>query len=193
MRYPVGTQTFSEIREKGKEGTLHKLTPVQKEMTYFIKKTPIGSLRIEITDKKLTGCHWLQEDEAAKESLYQDSEDSEEKLEIEKQLDAYFQGTLTSFSLPISLTGTEFEKSVWHELLRIGYGETVSYKDIAKRIGKPGAVRAVGMACKRNPIGIIVPCHRVVASGGKPGGYNGGIEKKLFLLQLEMSHRLLLN
>jgi methylated-DNA-[protein]-cysteine S-methyltransferase len=104
------------------------------------------------------------------------------------QLRAYFGGHLTRFELPLRLEGTEFQRRVWGALLEIPYGETASYGEIAGRIGSPGAARAVGLANGRNPVGIIVPCHRVIGSDGSLTSYGGGLDRKLTLLQLERDH-----
>jgi methylated-DNA-[protein]-cysteine S-methyltransferase len=101
------------------------------------------------------------------------------------QLDAYFAGELTDFDLELDLRGTEFQQRVWKALLTIPYGETRSYGEIAEQIGAPGAARAVGLANGRNPIAIVVPCHRVIGSGGSLTGYGGGLERKQTLLELE--------
>lgn len=101
------------------------------------------------------------------------------------QLREYFEGKRTDFDLPLSLAGTDFQRSVWKALQEIPWGETRSYKDIAVQIGKPKATRAVGMANNRNPIPIIVPCHRVVGSDGSLTGYGGGLPVKQHLLELE--------
>lgn len=104
------------------------------------------------------------------------------------QLDEYFQGKRTTFSLPFKLTGTPFQLAVWKELQNIPYGKTTSYKEIAQKINKPKACRAVGMANNRNPLPIIIPCHRVIGSNGKLIGYAGGLKLKNYLLELEKSH-----
>lgn len=106
---------------------------------------------------------------------------------IKKWLDDYFKGTKKPFpwKLVKLTTGTEFEKKVWKELWKIPYGKTVSYKDIARKVGSPKAVRAVGQANKKNPFPIIIPCHRVIASDGSLGGYAYGVEMKIKLLRLE--------
>ena len=109
--------------------------------------------------------------------------------EAARQLDEYFAGKRMSFYLPLSLDGTEFQVSVWNALLTIGYGETRSYKDIAEQVGKPRAVRAVGSANHRNPVAIIVPCHRVIGHDGSLTGYGGGLHVKQFLLDLEKRGR----
>lgn len=105
--------------------------------------------------------------------------------ETVRQLDAYFAGKLRDFDLPLGPQGTEFQERVWNELCGIGYGTTISYGELAKRIGNPAASRAVGLANGRNPIPIIIPCHRVIGSSGKLTGYGGGLEIKERLLAHE--------
>jgi methylated-DNA-[protein]-cysteine S-methyltransferase len=104
-----------------------------------------------------------------------------------EQLEAYFAGERTEFDLDLDLVGTNFQRRVWAALLTIPYGETRSYGEIARQIGAPTAYRAVGLANGHNPIGIIVPCHRVIGSNGSLTGYGGGIDKKRALLALEKS------
>ena len=104
---------------------------------------------------------------------------------VVEQLQAYFAGELTTFELSLRPHGTAFQRRVWQALLEIPYGETRSYGQIAKRLGQPGAARAVGLANGRNPIGIIIPCHRVIGANGALTGYGGGIARKRALLQLE--------
>lgn len=103
------------------------------------------------------------------------------------QLEAYFAGELTEFELQLDMVGTAFQRKVWEALLTIPYGETRSYGEIARQIGSPSAFRAVGLANGHNPIGIIVPCHRVIGSNGSLTGYGGGIDKKRALLEMEKS------
>ena len=103
------------------------------------------------------------------------------------QIHEYLEGKRRRFELPLDLRGTAFQREVWEELLRIPYGETRSYAEVARAIGRPSAVRAVGTANGANPIPLIVPCHRVVATGGKLGGYGGGLPLKARLLALEGS------
>ena len=107
--------------------------------------------------------------------------------EAHQQLSEYLKGERKSFDLPLRMKGTDFQQRVWNALLDIPYGETRSYKQIAEAIGNPKAVRAVGMANNRNPLLIVVPCHRVIGVNGKLVGYGAGIEKKEFLLRLEKS------
>ena len=103
------------------------------------------------------------------------------------QLNEYFEGKRKNFDLPLKFDGTEFQNRVWQELLKIPFGNTISYKELAERIGNAKACRAVGMANNKNPIPIIIPCHRVVGSNGNLTGYAGGLDVKKFLLDLEQT------
>lgn len=107
--------------------------------------------------------------------------------DIVEQLEAYFDGALTGFDVDLELNGTEFQRRVWDALRTIPYGETRSYGEIAAQIGSPGASRAVGLANGRNPISIVIPCHRVIGSTGSLTGYGGGLDRKRALLALESS------
>jgi methylated-DNA-[protein]-cysteine S-methyltransferase len=104
------------------------------------------------------------------------------------QLDEYLKGRRREFDIPLLLMGTDFQRSVWNALLQVPYGATASYLQIARAIGKEKAVRAVGNACRANPIGIIVPCHRIIGSDGSLVGYYGGLSLKRRLLNLERGH-----
>lgn len=106
-------------------------------------------------------------------------------LQLEQELSEYFSKKRQTFTLPLSPSGTEFQKSVWNTLLKIPYGETVSYAEEAKMLENPKAVRAVANANGKNPIAILIPCHRVISSNGSIGGYTGGVWRKEFLLSLE--------
>jgi methylated-DNA-[protein]-cysteine S-methyltransferase len=101
------------------------------------------------------------------------------------QLDAYFAGDLRAFDVPLAVAGTPFQRAVWEALLAVPYGETISYGDLARRVGRPGAARAVGLANGRNPVSIIVPCHRVIGASGSLTGYGGGLDRKQALLRFE--------
>lgn len=111
--------------------------------------------------------------------------------ETHRQLKLYLEGTLKEFDIPISFKGTEFQIKVWNALRDIPYGETRSYKDISENIGSPKAYRAVGMTNNKNPISIIVPCHRVIGASGNLVGYGGGLDKKKILLDMEKSNLIL--
>jgi len=116
-------------------------------------------------------------------------EDAAFFVEVIRQLNAYFAGELKEFEIPLLMLGTEFQKRVWKALLTIPYGETMSYGELAKKIGEPKAVRAVGAANGQNPLPIIVPCHRVIGSDGSLTGFGGGLENKKKLLELEKGQR----
>jgi methylated-DNA-[protein]-cysteine S-methyltransferase len=112
-------------------------------------------------------------------------EDAGRTAEVRRQLDEYFAGQREEFDLPLAPRGTPFELSVWEELRRIPFGETRSYADIARALGKPAATRAVGRANGANPLPIVVPCHRVIGSNGSLTGFGGGLDNKVRLLELE--------
>ena len=113
------------------------------------------------------------------------SHDPEVFADVRDQLDQYFAGERHEFDVQLDLLGNSFELSVWEALLEVHYGETASYKEVARRIGAPTAARAVGLANGRNPVAVIVPCHRVIGADGSLTGYGGGLERKRFLLELE--------
>jgi methylated-DNA-[protein]-cysteine S-methyltransferase len=149
--------------------------------------SPIGKLRLTGTGAALTGVFMETERHASAQS--RDAiRDAAPLCEARQQLDEYFGGERREFSLVLDADGTEFQRSVWRALRGIPYGATASYGDIAKRIRNPKAVRAVGLANGRNPISIIIPCHRVIGADGSLTGYGGGIERKRFLLALEKLH-----
>ena len=145
---------------------------------FAVYNTKIGKLKIEYENDVLTGIAYTENE---KEQGIR-SELSDKTV---LQLEEYFDGRRKEFEIPLKLIGTEFQKKVWNELLKIPYGATVSYKDIAIKIGNPKACRAVGMANHNNPILIIVPCHRVINENNKLGGYALGLDLKRKLLELE--------
>jgi methylated-DNA-[protein]-cysteine S-methyltransferase len=112
-------------------------------------------------------------------------EDAERTAEVRRQLEEYFAGRRQTFDLPLAPEGTSFEKTVWEELRRIPFGETRSYAEVARAIGRPGAARAVGRANGANPIPVVVPCHRVIGADGSLTGFGGGLDAKARLLELE--------
>lgn len=148
--------------------------------------SPVGQLTLVAGDKGLKAILWENDDprRVPLGPLVEDA-DNAVLVETERQLGAYFAGTLTAFTVPLDFAGTDFQKSVWAALLAIPFGETRSYAEIARQIGRPSAVRAVGAANGRNPISIIAPCHRVVGSNGALTGFAGGLEAKERLLRLE--------
>ena len=145
----------------------------------FFYETLVGKLCIGEENECITHVTWTK---IPKEYVL---EETELIQSCKKQLEEYFAGKRNAFDLPLAPKGTAFQQKVWKALTEIPYGETRTYGEIAAGIGNPKAARAVGMANNKNPIGIIIPCHRVVGANGKLVGYAGGMEKKAFLLELE--------
>ena len=152
------------------------------QIEYYYYNSPIGILEIELKNNVVLGLKVV-------ESCDNISEATGYFAEVIKQLDEYFAGKRTKFELNISPKGTEFQKKVWAELLKIPYGKTKSYQEIAEAVGKPNAQRAVGSACNKNPILLIIPCHRVVSKSGKLTGFACGVDRKEQLLKLEANHQ----
>ena len=145
-------------------------------MAYLSVPSPIGELTLFEEDGKLISLDW---------GAVEGGEETPLLLEAARQLDAYFDGTLKAFTLPLDPAGTAFQKKVWAIMETIPYGSVRRYGDVASELGS--APRAVGGACGRNPIPVIIPCHRIIASDGGLGGYSGqdGVDTKRFLLNLE--------
>lgn len=137
--------------------------------------------------EEIYAINFVAESESKNETKVEAETDFSKK--IKKELLEYFDGTKKEFDLKLVLKGTEFQKKVWKELQKIPYGQTASYGEIAKNIGNPKGARAIGMACNRNPIPIIVPCHRVIGKSGKLTGYAGGLDIKVKLLKIENMRR----
>ena len=154
---------------------------------YSYLDSPIGPLLLTGSKHGLAGLHF------STGKMARGADESWERYDEafrrpRKQLKEYFAGQRKTFELDLLPHGTEFQLTVLEELQRIPYGETCSYSDIAERIGRPKAVRAVGTANGRNPIAIIIPCHRVIGSNGSLTGFGGGLESKRYLLNLELQH-----
>ncbi len=152
--------------------------------THTVTGSPVGPLTLVAVDGALAGLIMTEHRHAPPPETF-GAADPGPFAEAVDQLEAYFAGDRTEFDLDLALAGTRFQQRVWKELQAIGYGETISYGQLAQRIGQPTAYRAVGLANGRNPVSIIVPCHRVVGSDGSLTGYGGGMERKQFLLALE--------
>jgi methylated-DNA-[protein]-cysteine S-methyltransferase len=148
--------------------------------------SPLGPLRLCGRDGVLHGLY-MDAHQGAPDPL--GTEDDDAFADVVEQLDAYFAGELTRFDVRYELAGTTFQRAVWRALCDIPYGETISYGELARRLGTPSASRAVGLANGRNPVSIVVPCHRVIGANGTLTGYGGGIERKRFLLDLEQRTR----
>lgn len=146
--------------------------------TLVLADTPVGPLTLQADAKGLCRIDFGQR------STSQNPEHPVLQAAA-SQLEAYFAGRLKQFDLPLAPVGTAFQEQVWNQLLNIPWGQTRSYGEIAAALGKPGASRAVGLANNRNPLSIIIPCHRVIGSGGELTGYGGGLTHKIRLLELE--------
>ena len=154
--------------------------------TYKTMPSPVGDLKLVASERGLSAILW-ENDAPNRVHLGAMTEDEGNPIlvEAERQITAYFAGQLTEFTVPLEFHGTDFQKSVWAALLTIPFGESRSYGEIARQIGRPTAYRAVGAANGKNPISIIAPCHRVIGSNGSLTGFAGGLEAKELLLGLE--------
>ncbi|WP_029109866.1 methylated-DNA--[protein]-cysteine S-methyltransferase [Mycobacterium sp. URHD0025] len=152
---------------------------------YRTMDSPVGLLTLAGRDGRLM--HLRMVDQTYEPSREGWENDDTAFADAVDQLSAYFAGERTDFDLELDMVGTQFQRRVWQALQTIPYGQTCSYGEIARQIGSPGASRAVGLANGHNPIGIIVPCHRVIGANGSLTGYGGGLDRKRALLELERS------
>jgi methylated-DNA-[protein]-cysteine S-methyltransferase len=157
-----------------------------KRYVYRIVDSPVGRLTLVASDEGLAGILW-ENDRPGRVRLPVEAADDSHPVLIEaaRQLQEYFAGQRQAFAVKLDVTGTAFQQKVWNALLTIPFGETRTYGQIARQIGHPAAVRAVGAANGRNPVSIIAPCHRVIGSTGKLTGFAGGLDAKVRLLALE--------
>ena len=157
-------------------------------LAYKYVASPVGKLKLVASETGLIAILW-ENDNPRRVRLPDLEEDNNQGIlvETERQLNEYFAGKRDEFSIPLDMRGTAFQKDVWHALQAIPFGKTRSYGEIADQVGRPTASRAVGAANGRNPISIVVPCHRVIGSSGKLTGFAGGLEAKAHLLNLEAS------
>ena len=153
-------------------------------MNWLTIDGPVGPLLLVEAGGQLTKLHF-DSDKASAQLPAEARRESSLLRETRAQLKAYFAGRLKDFELPLSPSGTPFQERVWRGLLDIPYGETISYAELARRVDSPRGYRAVGSANGSNPIALIIPCHRVIATGGGLGGYGGGLDRKRWLLALE--------
>ncbi|SHE86134.1 methylated-DNA-[protein]-cysteine S-methyltransferase [Ferrithrix thermotolerans DSM 19514] len=156
---------------------------INEGVSYAWWSSPVGKVMMSATGGRLTGVHFVDAIERCARPL----NDADEELlaRTQKQLWEYFDGERKDFDLPLSPRGTEFQLRVWNALRMIPYGCTLSYEELARHCGNTKAARAVGMANNKNPISIVVPCHRVIGADGSLKGYSGGVDKKRSLLDLE--------
>jgi methylated-DNA-[protein]-cysteine S-methyltransferase len=158
-------------------------------MKVFVYESPVGPLSLVSDGAALTGLAFETQAHPCRVLLGAEGGDDAILKETRKQLAAYFRSDLRTFDLPLAPQGTEFQQRVWSALLKIPFGKTASYAKIATQIGAPKSMRAVGAANGRNPIAIIVPCHRVIGANGSLTGFGGGMERKQFLLALEQGQK----
>lgn len=154
---------------------------------HTVVDSPVGPLTLVATGGVLSGLYMEAQRHRPEEHTFGEraEPDSAPFADAIAQLEEYFAGRRTDFDLPLAAAGTPFQQGVWAELGRIPYGETRTYGELAERLGRPTASRAVGLANGRNPIGIIVPCHRVIGADGSLTGYGGGLDRKRHLLSFE--------
>lgn len=155
-------------------------------LAYKMMESPVGKLKLVASDKGLVAILW-ENDRPSRVRLDEliANEHHPILVETERQLGEYFAGKRKAFSIALDMKGTRFQKDVWEALRAIPFGETRSYGQLAKQLGNPRATRAVGAANGRNPVSIIVPCHRVIGASGKLTGFAGGLDTKAHLLSLE--------
>jgi methylated-DNA-[protein]-cysteine S-methyltransferase len=154
---------------------------IREDLVHHYFSTVVGPLELRVSDQGVRSISFIP-----RPTSPVTSEGNTIAKKLIKELDSYFAKTLKQFTVPLDPeTGTEFQRRVWHELTRIPYGETRSYGEVAKAMGKPRAARAVGLANKKNCIPILIPCHRVIRAHGAIGGYNSGVHIKKKLLDLE--------
>lgn len=151
----------------------------------WVYPSVVGPIFLSAKEDGLCGVHWQRQNTEVLPSLDQDNSQTKILRQTVRQLSEYFSGLRQHFDLPLVRSGTQFQMKVWKELEKIPYGQTLAYRDIARLIEKGNAHRAVGTANARNPLSIIVPCHRVIAADGSLGGYAGGLLLKQKLLELE--------
>lgn len=161
------------------------------QLVYKFIRSPVGRLKLVASDRGLVAILWDTDEKSRRVSvLLAEKQDRHPVLvEAEKQLKEYFAGRRKQFSMKLDLRGTPFQKKVWRSLLKIPYGETRTYGEIARQLGHPKAARAVGAANGKNPISIVAPCHRLVGSMGKLHGFAGGLKAKADLLKHENARR----
>jgi len=154
--------------------------------SYSTLKTPLGDLLLVANDTGLTGLYFDECSHVPKTRADWKHDPKHPVLtKATEQLQEYFAGKRSEFSVPLQFNGTDFQQRVWQQIARISFGKTISYSELAKRAGKPNAIRAAGTNTGRNPLAIFIPCHRVLTKDGGIGGFAGGLEWKRYLLGLE--------
>ena len=155
-------------------------------MHYDYLQTPQGRMLLVSSDRGLAGLYFVgQRHYPAREAAWRRGAGGAVSRQAKQELAEYFAGRRKRFSVPLDPSGTPFQRAIWRQIARVGFGETITYAELARRAGYPGSARAAGAATGRNPLGIVVPCHRIVGSNGSLTGYAGGIARKRALLALE--------
>ena len=156
-------------------------------LAYDEYRSPQGTMLIAATPKGLAGVYFKGQKHFPKQRQWQRDARHPVLKRAKRELAEYFAGTRTRFSVPLAPQGTDFQRSVWKQIARVEFGKTLTYGELARRAGHPGSARAAGAATGRNPLGIIVPCHRIMGANGSLTGYAGGLARKRALLRLESS------
>ncbi len=149
--------------------------------TYDYLETPLGRMLLVSSEQGLRGAHFIGQ----KYFPNIDPSWKREKSSAARELEEYFAGKRKEFRVPLAAEGSPFQRAIWREIAKVPFGQTITYAELARRAGYPGSARAAGAATGRNPIGVIVPCHRIMGTNGSLTGYAGGLEKKKALLALE--------
>jgi methylated-DNA-[protein]-cysteine S-methyltransferase len=182
LTFPIAAAFLVQMRRNHSSEDL--MTTDTQTQLYTTMESPIGELLLLGDGEALHGLY--MQGGRRPVPIADDWQRAEEPFaDARRQLDEYFAGDRVEFDLALAATGSEFERTVWRALRQIPYGETISYGELARRIGRPDRARAVGAANGRNPISIVVPCHRVIGADGSLTGYGGGLDRKRFLLDLE--------
>jgi methylated-DNA-[protein]-cysteine S-methyltransferase len=155
-----------------------------RDATWTLLATPLGQVRLTAVEGVLCGVYWSDHRPAPPQELF-GRRDPAGPAGAVAQLTAYFRGELQTLDLPYRDSGSPFHRSVRQVLRDIPYGRTLTYGEVARKVGRPGAARAVGTACGRNPLALVIPCHRVIGADGRLTGYNGGTQRKEWLLRRE--------
>ena len=159
---------------------------MNQQVRYSLMPSPLGNVLLVANGDALCGVYFDEQKYLPSiDSAWQEDEDSAVLRAAHNQLDQYFAGSRKRFELPLGPNGTPFQRAVWNAIAQVPWGETLTYAELASRAGRPGSARAAGAATGRNPLSIIVPCHRIVGSDGSLTGYAGGLDRKQKLLALE--------
>jgi methylated-DNA-[protein]-cysteine S-methyltransferase len=169
-----------------------EITQIEVDMRYYdYCETPFGRMLLVSSEAGLSGAHFVGQKHYPKlDGAWVRDPDAAAARQARRELQEYFAGKRKRFEVPLAARGTPFQRAVWRAIAQVGFGETITYAELARRAGYPGSARAAGAATGRNPLGVIVPCHRIVGSDGSLTGYAGGLPLKKALLDLERKEAL---